>query len=249
MDSDHISHLLEDVSTPETSDIEDPSHDDEGEYGSEEDYRPSAKSESSENEIGFNGISSCHLTYSSASNDNNAPVSPSLLTQEDITAVNTVLQSPEVEQPDVQTSSDNLLPNDIDIFLQSPEVEQPAAQIVTNSAQLQNVEGWSKTTTSIADFHFYELLTGPKFDVNLIHTPIDIFQLVFPDSLMDHMIDCTNKYDEKLSSQDGSRTRNICHYKFRPVGKQDMLSVFGLCLLQGQLKFPVRQFFFNDPLY
>ncbi|CAK1587174.1 unnamed protein product [Parnassius mnemosyne] len=276
MDSDRISRLLEDVSTPETSDIEDPYHDDEGEYGSDEDYRPSAQSESSEDEIGFNRISARHVSYSSASNDSTAPVSPSLLTQEDITAVNTVLQSPEVEhpraqtagdnllpnkmdiflqpleveQPSAQTVSDNLLPNDMDIFLLSPEVEQPAAQIVTNSAQLQNDEGWSKTTISIADFHFDEFSTGPKFDVNLIHTPLDMFKLVFPDRLMDNMIDCTNKYGEKLTSQDGPRTRNSRHYKFRPVDKQEMLSVLGLCLLQGQLKFPVRRYFFsNDPLY
>ncbi|CAG4971688.1 unnamed protein product [Parnassius apollo] len=119
MDTDRISRLLEDVSTPETSDIEDPYHDHEGEHGSDEDYCPSAQSESSENEIGFNGISARHLSYSLASNDSNAPLSPSLLTQEDITAVNTALQYPEVEQPVAQTASDNLLPNDMDIFLQS----------------------------------------------------------------------------------------------------------------------------------
>ncbi|CAG4971699.1 unnamed protein product [Parnassius apollo] len=109
MDTDRISHLLEDVSTPETSDIADPYHDHEGKHGSDEDYCPSAH------------------------NDSNAPVSPSLLTQEDITAVNTALQYPEVEQPVAQTASDNLLPNDMDIFLQSSELEEPSAQTASDN--------------------------------------------------------------------------------------------------------------------
>ncbi|CAG5014911.1 unnamed protein product [Parnassius apollo] len=109
MDSDRISRLLEDVSTSETSDIEGSYHDDEGEYGSNEGYRPSAQS-----------------------------------------AVNTALQSPEVEQPGAQKASDDFLPNDMDIFLQSPEMEQPAAQMVTNSTQLQKMKCGQK--------HLYQLL-------------------------------------------------------------------------------------------
>lgn len=45
---ERISRLLEDASTPETSENGDPFEDDEGEYDSDVDYRPPNSSESSE---------------------------------------------------------------------------------------------------------------------------------------------------------------------------------------------------------
>ncbi|CAG5000701.1 unnamed protein product [Parnassius apollo] len=257
-DSNRISRLLEEVSTPESSDNnEDPYHDDGGEYDSDDDYRPSAESDSSDDEIGFNGISARHRRryHSSSSSDNNAPVSPSLQYP--------ALQS---KQPVAQGASDLLQPTDIDLSFQSPEMEQPGAQPAndnfhdmdifvsspeaTDSEQLQNNEEWSPTTIPIADFHFEESSSGPRFDVNSIQTPLYMFKLVFPESLIDHIVECTNKYGEKLTGQGGPRTRNSRHYKFRPVDRQEILSVFGICLLQGQLKFPLRRnFFSNDPLY
>lgn len=149
-------------------------------------------------------------------------------------------QSPEMEQPDAQPANDNF--HDMDIFVPSPEA--------TDSEQLQNNEEWSQTTIPIADFHFEESSSGPRFDVNSIQTPLDMFKLVFPENLIDHIVECTNKYGERLTGQGGPRTRNSRHYKFRPVDRQEILSVFGICLLQGQLKFPLRRYFFsNDPLY
>lgn len=142
----------------------------------------------SDDEIGFNGISARHHRrryHSSSSSDNNAPVSPSLQYP--------ALQS---EQPVAQGASNLLQPTDMDLSFQSPEMEQPGAQPAndnfhdmdifvpspeaTDSEQLQNNEKWSQTTTPIADFHFEESSSGPRFDVNSIQTPLDnnMFKLI-----------------------------------------------------------------------
>lgn len=86
--SGHDARLLEEVSTPESSDDEVDPYEDDGEFGSDEDYHPSGGSESSDEEIGF-GIA--------ASDDSSARVSPSLL--QEVTVINPDHPSAAMEEP------------------------------------------------------------------------------------------------------------------------------------------------------
>ncbi|CAH2085179.1 unnamed protein product [Euphydryas editha] len=275
--NEHIIRLLGEVSTPETSDDDDPYGDDGGEFDSDEDYRPSSTSESSKEEIGMGGISTRHRRSSSSSNESNAVVSPSL--QSDGIVINPVIQSPVAEQYFCQKNSNAVQTENLDVSFQSLEEEQPnilgdnscfpSNDNMDLSRELQEVEQsvsqgvcdtvlqqlndddeWSTSTLPIIDFNFDRSSTGPKFDLKQIETRLDMFKLVFTENLIDQIIHCTNNYGIKLTNQDRPHTRNSRNCKFRPVDQQEILSFLGMCLLQGQLKFPVRRSFFsNDPLY
>lgn len=113
-----------------------------------------------------------------------------------------VFQSPEAVQPAAQETPDNVQPN-MDIDLNPIEVEQlttpsglGSLASESEAEQFHNDEGWTKSTIPIVDFNFDASSTGPKFDVNLIRTGMDIFKLVFMESLIDFITERTNKYGE-----------------------------------------------------
>ncbi|XP_067614902.1 piggyBac transposable element-derived protein 4-like isoform X2 [Eurosta solidaginis] len=91
----------------------------------------------------------------------------------------------------------------------------------------ENDKDWHDTVSDIPNFNFDSTSSGIKIEISDTSSPIDVFNKVFNNNIMELLISCTNEYGLKLSNQQR-----------------------GLCLLQGQIKVPkIRQLFSKSALY
>ncbi|XP_039966226.1 piggyBac transposable element-derived protein 4-like [Bactrocera tryoni] len=113
----------------------------------------------------------------------------------------------------------------------------------------ENDKDWHDTVSDIPNLNFDSTSSGIKIEISDTSSPIDVFNKVFNNNIMELLISCTNGYGLKLSNQQrGSRFKRMM--KFSPVVRPEMLKFLGLCLLQGQIKVPkIRQLFSKSALY
>ncbi|XP_044745115.1 piggyBac transposable element-derived protein 4 [Coccinella septempunctata] len=127
----------------------------------------------------------------------------------------------------------------------------------TNSVENESVtennedEGmWCEEASEIPNFNFDVSQCGIKIDQMENMSPIDIFEKIWNDDVMNLLISSTNNYGAKLVVTNRPKTRNSRSLKFLPVTKREMKRFIGLCLLQGMVKIPaIRKLFTYDPLY
>lgn len=73
-------------------------------------------------------------------------------------------------------------------------------------------------------------------------TPIDVFESLFTEEILELIVKCSNDYGAVLSSLDRPKTKYSRSATFRTVPKDEMTRFFGLCLLQEPVSTCVNSF-------
>lgn len=109
--------------------------------------------------------------------------------------------------------------------------------------------GWYSDTQSIDDFLFDFSQQGVKLFGDPGSSPIDIFNQLWNDDIMNLLVQSTNNYGESLTNQSRPKTRNSRSMSFKQTSPDELKKFIGLCLLQGQVKVSnIRKLFSFDPL-
>lgn len=235
-----IERLLEDVSTPESSQSEEDPFQNDGEYDSDENYQPDFENQSSSSDdetyVSRRRVSR-PTAISSSSSSSNPNEAGGIIPGNNID-LHEVIEPhfTGATQPPVAFQSIPDIISD-ETFVEPTEI-------------IQQTDTWSHTVEPIPEFQFDASSIGIQVHIHENSTPLDVFKIVLSDQLLHYMISRTNAYGVKLTSQNRPATRNSRRASFRPVEYEELLMFFGLCLLQGQVKFPERRkLFSNDPLY
>lgn len=116
-----------------------------------------------------------------------------------------------------------------------------------DSETLQDEDQWTTTYSEIQNFNFDDSSTGCQIAVN---TPREAFEHFFSDDIFELLVESTNTYGERLCITNGPKTRCSRIKHFKPIDSTEFLKFFGLCLLQGQIRFPkIRNLFSKHHLY
>ncbi|XP_056645839.1 piggyBac transposable element-derived protein 4-like [Diorhabda sublineata] len=114
----------------------------------------------------------------------------------------------------------------------------------------ENDETWHTNTTSIRNFSFDADAAGILLDIEENVFPIQVFEKIWDDQVMEMIIKSTNDYGIKLCNQARPHTRHSRKANFKNTDMIEMRKFLGLCLLQSQLKFSsIRKLFSIDALH
>ena len=114
----------------------------------------------------------------------------------------------------------------------------------------ENDETWHTNTTSIRNFSFDADAAGILLDIDKNVSPIQVFEKIWDDQVMEMIITSTNNYGIKLCNQTRPHTRHSRKANFKNTDMTEMRKFLGLCLLQSQLKFSsIRKLFSIDALH
>lgn len=112
-------------------------------------------------------------------------------------------------------------------------------------------EEWQTSTAPIPEFEFNDSAVGPQFFVDANTSPIEVFNRFFSDSIIEQLVDRTNKYGAALCNINRPHTRGSRKKTFNPTSIEEIKRFLGLCILQSHVETPnIRKLFtFTDPLY
>ena len=114
----------------------------------------------------------------------------------------------------------------------------------------ENDETWHINTTPIRNFSFDADAAGILLDIDENVSPIQVFEKIWDDQVMEMIIKSTNDYGLKLCNQTRPHTRHSRKANFKNTDTIEMRKFLGLCLLQSQLKFSsIRKLFSIDALH
>ncbi|KAG5861523.1 hypothetical protein JTB14_033651 [Gonioctena quinquepunctata] len=110
---------------------------------------------------------------------------------------------------------------------------------------------WEQTNLDIPEFSFDKNSVGLKIPLKDNTSPIDMFQNLFTDEILDLIVSSTNEYGKSLSLTNRPLTRHSRRQTFRETNADEMRQFLGLCLLNGQISSPSlrKMFTYSDPLY
>lgn len=148
-------------------------------------------------------------------------------------------------------SEDNGEENDIDHEFDLTGARSPDETLNEETEEDEDLgdDGWCNNRKAIPVFDFDMTLPGIKVNIGRNSKAEDFFRIFWNKEIMDLIINSTNCYSEKLTTQCRPKTRNSRSKSFRKVDEKEMTNFFALCLLQGQMKFcSVRRMFSYDPL-
>lgn len=111
---------------------------------------------------------------------------------------------------------------------------------------------WVDDYKTILDFEFNSNSSGIK--INILESakdcPIEIFNQIWTDDILDIIISSTNNYGQNLALKNRPHNKNSRSATFKNTDKEEINKFLGLCLLFGSVKFSVlRDAFSNNPLY
>lgn len=113
-----------------------------------------------------------------------------------------------------------------------------------------NDDLWDTNTTPITNFSFDVNATGILLDIDKNVSPIQVFDKIWDDQVMELIIKSSNDYGIKHYNQKQLHTRKSRKISFKNIDTNEMRKFLGLCLLQGQLKYSrIRKLFSIDPVY
>jgi hypothetical protein len=116
--------------------------------------------------------------------------------------------------------------------------------VVTNDNE------WNKTRIDIENFRFDDNLASIKISVGETTTSYEIFTQLWDDTVMDTLVKSCNHYGKSLTEQSRPKTRYSRATINKDTDKNELNKFLGLCLLQGQVRFPsIIKAFSHKPLY
>lgn len=259
-----LQDLFDAAATPESS--QEPFADD-GEYGSDLDYHPTATDfSSSEDEIQNTqiirrrqkqaGISTgdSKSSSSSDSDDNETSCSGPEEQHENIEVAQSLDLSVDLIQELVPLMTG--VPSMVDE--QDPNVSQNVSfeanpiNVTTGRSNTPVIEeSWSQTVTEIPDLNFDHSKCGITVDVDGINSVFDFFHLVFPQNFIEYLVNCTNNYGNALCNTNRPHTRHSRKTVYRETNCEEMIKFLGLTLLQAHVRCPKQRnvFSLSNPLY
>ncbi|XP_047543109.1 uncharacterized protein LOC125075413 [Vanessa atalanta] len=232
-------NLFDDLSSnSEYEQDQDPYKDEDGDYGSDENYEPQqtgdADASTSSEEI---------FSVRPRRRTSGGPVASSDSSKSDITNVSSHSDFGQDDRPTSQIEP--LIPESRD---GSPSLVAPQDNNSndTDSAPVQNrprspepeYQPWSNTTEDIPVFDFDVNSHGPQFEVNSQTSVEEIFNHVFPKELIDYLVQCTNNYGTALCNSNRPSTRYSRSQSFRLTTAEEMTKFLGLSLLHGHIRIP-----------
>lgn len=247
-----ILRLFEDASSGEES-SKDPFSDLDGEYGSDPnyDFEKDLDVASSGSDVQalpkrrrVRTLSSDSLTQSS---DSECTELQDLTASETVSDSNQFIQIPSTNHLDDQVNYPVTTTNDEDRPVSLPST----SRINASASYLPSDNEWEDDVADIPNFDFDTTSVGIKIDISDRSSFIDIFRMVFPTHIMDNIVECTNKYGEKLCQQTRPHTRHSRKKYFKPTTREEIEKFLGICLLQGQISAPIKRKLFtqSDVLY
>lgn len=129
------------------------------------------------------------------------------------------------------------------------DITQQALEIIQQDTSVQSINlddsEWEEDTTSdIPDFHFDQSTNCLKIDLNLNSTPREVFECIFTENILLHIVDCSNNYGQALTEKDRPKTKNSRNAQFRRITPDEIKKFFALCMLQEQIRTTnMRRFF------
>ena len=103
---------------------------------------------------------------------------------------------------------------------------------------------WIDIEDEIKEF-FFEQITGLKINVGDQPKPIDFFNILFDDALLNHIVAKTNLYAETFLNN-ANITRRSKIKKWTNLTLEELKKFLGVCLLMGQVKLPTERHFFHQ---
>lgn len=110
---------------------------------------------------------------------------------------------------------------------------------------------WYDITAEIPDFLFDNSQSGLhlSFDKDL-PTAKDYFYKFWNQEIMELILDSMNSYMKILTNTNLPKQKYSRHASIRPFSMEELHSFLGICILQGQIKYPsIRKLFSMNPLY
>lgn len=136
---------------------------------------------------------------------------------------------------------------------ENPENENDTAERRQRSFTPTSTHDWENTTANIPVFEFDESSAGVQFEITPDMSPIDVFNKLYPEQIIEYIVAKTNEYGRALfgTNRPGTRNTPTRKPKYKNLVSEEMKKFLGLCLLMGQVKIPQRRklFTYSDPLY
>ncbi|KAG5898783.1 hypothetical protein JTB14_010993 [Gonioctena quinquepunctata] len=144
-----------------------------------------------------------------------------------------------------------------DMVHQSPatpleeEIESENDESEHEELLVDTKDEWEQTNLDIPEFSINKNSVGLKIPFKDNTSPIDMFQNLFTDEILDLIVSSTNEYGKSLSLTNRPLTRHSRRQTFRETNADEMRQFLGLCLLNGQISSPSfsKMFTYSDPLY
>ncbi|XP_053613881.1 piggyBac transposable element-derived protein 4-like [Plodia interpunctella] len=218
----------------------DPYEDNDGDYGSDENYEPQQQLASSSSSEDIFSIRRQHTSR--------GPVASSDSSKSHITNLSSDSEPDDNPNehgvPDSVENSPSLV---VSLFSQSDNIDST----VQRKSPEPEEQLWSNTTDGIPDFEFDSASQGIQFEVSSLTSVEQVFDHVFPKELMEYLVQCTNNYGTALCNLNRPSTRHCRSQSFRHVTLEEMRKFLGLSLLHGHVRIPKQQKLFthDDPLY
>lgn len=135
----------------------------------------------------------------------------------------------------------------------SSPVPQPGTsgtQQDRTDSESSSSEEWTDYLKDIPDFNFDNSFSGVKLEFNHLPSPLEVFSCLWTDEIIDMFVAQTNAYGTALSNTNKPHRKYTRISKFEPTDANELKKFLGLCLLQGQVRFPIMRYLFSyDPLY
>jgi len=156
--------------------------------------------------------------------------------------------------PDV--SMDNLPNSNVLVHqIQNLSDDEYSTEVSTSSDESEKDDDdseWVDNCKTISDFEFNSNSSGIKINIleSAKDSPIEVFNQIWTEDILDIIISSTNNYGQKLASKDRSHSKYSRSSTFKNTDKEEINKFLGLCLLFGSSRFSVlRDAFSNNPLY
>ena len=150
-------------------------------------------------------------------------------------------------------ASDSNTSSECESDVANDEVSSKGEMTVSNKMALQDnkhsdISDWVDIEDAIEELPF-EQRPGIIADIPNNATPLDLFSLLFSDKILDHVVDKTNRYAERLLEAPNILRKSKIK-KWVALYRDELKRFFAVGLLMGQVKMPtIRHYFRCKVLY
>ncbi|CAF4945841.1 unnamed protein product [Pieris macdunnoughi] len=228
--------LFDAASTPESS--KDPFEDD-GEYGSDQEYQPSGdESTSSEDATKVSQTRGVRRNTTILSSGESISTSSSDTDDDHDRTLYSGFEELRPIHEREQLSQTQKSESDLDI-----------ERVIDESQEAD--ESWCNTESEIPDFKFASSESGITVNIDDMVNVMDFFRLVFPQNFIEYLVNCTNIYGNALCNTNKPHKRHSRRAVYRETNCEEMMKFLGLSLLSGQTKCHNQRKLFSqaDTLY